>query len=273
MGSDRRAAKFEASSYGFRPGRSGPDAIERIFCYARPYSRRKWVVDADIKGAFDHIDHSFLLKQVSRFPAKSLLEQWLKAGYLEANVFYPTSSGTPQGGSCSPLLANIALHGLEQAIGMGYQHGGGRVQTCGPRRVVRYADDFLVFCSTQEDAQQAVLLLRTWLKERGLALSEEKTRIVHLKEGFDFLGFNVRQYPSRNTATGWKTLIKPSKESIQKIRDRLRTEWLALKTGRVEVIVKRLNPIIRGWSNYFRTGVAYETFTKRSAVAVRSLDV
>ena len=202
------------------------------------------------------------MKRVGRFPAKNLLKQWLKAGYLEANVFYPTSSGTPQGGSCSPLLANIALHGLEQAMGMGYQYGGGRVQTCGPRRVVRYADDFLVFCSTQEDAQQTVLLLRDWLKERGLQLSEEKTRIVHLKEGFDFLGFHVRQYPSRNTATGWKTLIKPSKESIQKIRDRLRTEWLALKTGRVEVIVKRLNPIIRGWSNYFRTGVAYETFTK-----------
>lgn len=158
-------------------------------------------------------------------------------------------------------------------MGMGYQYGGGRVQTCGPRRVVRYADDFLVFCSTQEEAQQTVLLLRDWLKERGLQLSEQKTRIVHLKEGFDFLGFHVRQYPSRNTTTGWKTLIKPSKESIQKIRDRLRTEWLGLKTGRVEVIVKRLNPIIRGWSNYFRTGVAYETFTKRSALAVRSLDV
>ena len=255
-------AKFEASSYGFRPGRSCHDAIERIFRYARPDSRRKWVVDADIKGAFDHIDHSFLLQRTGRFPAKSLLEQWLKAGYLEANVFYPTDSGTPQGGSCSPLLANIALHGLEQAIGMDYQHGGGRVQTCGPRRVVRYADDFLVFCSTQEDAQQAVLLLKDWLKERGLALSEEKTRIVHLTDGVDFLGFHVRQYPSRNTATGWKTLTKPSKASVQKIRDRLRAEWLGLKTQRVEVIVKRLNPIIRGWSNYFRIGVAYETFTK-----------
>ena len=255
-------AKFEASSYGFRPGRSCHDAIERIFRYARPDSRRKWVVDADIKGAFDHIDHSFLLERIGRFAAKSLLKQWLKAGYLEANVFYPTDSGTPQGGSCSPLLANIALHGLEQAVGMGYQYGGGRTQTCGPRRVVRYADDFLVFCPTQEDAQQTVLLLRDWLKERGLTLSEEKTRIVHLEDGFDFLGFNVRQYPSRNTRTGWKTLIKPSKASVQKIRDRLRAEWLGLKTQPVEVIVKRLNPIIRGWSNYFRTGVAYETFTK-----------
>ena len=145
---------------------------------------------------------------------------------------------------------------------MGYQYGGGRTQTCGSRRVVRYADDFLVFCPTQEDARQTVLLLRDWLKARGLALSEEKTRIVHLKDGVDFLGFHVRQYPSLNTRTGWKTLIKPSKASVQKIRDRLRAEWLALKTQRVEVIVKRLNPIIRGWSNYFRTGVAYETFTK-----------
>lgn len=255
-------AKFEASSYGFRPGRSCHDAIERIFRYARPDSRRKWVVDADIKGAFDHIDHLFLLKRIGRFPAKGLLEQWLKAGYLEANVFYPTDSGTPQGGSCSPLLANIALHGLEEAMGMSYQYGGGRPQTCGPRRVVRYADDFVVFCSTQEEAQQTVLLLRDWLAERGLQLSEDKTRVVHLKDGFDFLGFNVRQYPSRNTRTGWKALIKPSKASVQKLRNRLRAEWLALKTQRVEVIVKRLNPIIRGWSNYFRIGVAYETFTK-----------
>ncbi|MBC3795095.1 group II intron reverse transcriptase/maturase [Spirosoma utsteinense] len=249
-------AKFEASSYGFRPGRSCHDAIERIFRYARPDSRRKWVVDADIKGAFDHIDHLFLLQRIGRFPAKRLLEQWLKAGYLEANVVYPTDSGTPQGGSCSPLLANIALHGLEQAMGMTYQYGGGRTQTCGPRRVVRYADDFLVFYSTQEDAQQAVLLLRDWLKERGLALSGEKTRIVHLTDGVDFLGFNVRQYPSRNTRTGLKTLIKPSRTTVQKIRDRLRAEWLGLKTQRVDVIVKRLNPIIRSWSNYFRTGVA-----------------
>ncbi len=135
-----------------------------------------------------------------------------------------------------------------------------------PKRVdcagLRHADDFLVFCSTQEDAQQAVLLLRDWLKKRGLALSEEKTRIVHLKDGVDFLSFHVRQYPSRNTRTGLKTLLKPNKTSIQKIRNRLRMEWLGLKTQRVEVIVKRLNPIIRGWSNYFRTGVAYETFTK-----------
>lgn len=255
-------AKFEAGSYGFRPGRSCHDAIERIFRYARPDSQRKWIVDADIRGAFDYIDHSFLLERIGRFPAKGLLKQWLEAGYLDANVVYPTDSGTPQGGSCSPLLANIALHGLEQAMGMSYQYGGGRTQTCGLRRVVRYADDFLVFCSTQEDAQQAVLLLRDWLKERGLALSEEKTRIVHLKDGVDFLGFHVRQYPSRNTRTGLKTLIKPGKTSVQKIRDRLRMEWLGLKTQRVEVIVKRLNPIIRGWSNYFRTGVAYETFTK-----------
>ena len=179
-------ARFEGTSYGFRPGRSGHDAIEKIFGLARPNKTKKWVLDADIRGAFDHISHDYLLKAIGPVPGKELIKQWLKAGYVEQEVFHATEQGTPQGGVVSPLLANIALHGMEEAIGVKYDYRG---QLIGKRAVVRYADDFVCFCETREDAERVQGILTEWLKERGLTLSEEKTRIVHLTEGFDFLGF------------------------------------------------------------------------------------
>jgi RNA-directed DNA polymerase len=163
-------------------------------------------LDADIRGAFDHISHEYLLKAIGSVPGKELIKQWLKAGYVEHGTFHATEQGTPQGGVVSPLLANIALHGMEEAIGVTYDYRG---QLIGNRAVVRYADDFICFCETREDAEQVQGILMEWLKERGLTLSEEKTRIVHLTEGFDFLGFNIRHYPAPKTSrTGWKLLIK-----------------------------------------------------------------
>jgi RNA-directed DNA polymerase len=131
-------AKFEGTSYGFRPGRSGHDAIEKIFGLARPNKTKKWVLDADIRGAFDHISHEYLLKAIGPVPGKELIKQWLKAGYVEKEVFHATEQGTPQGGVVSPLLANIALHGMEEAIGVKYDYRG---QLIGKRAIVRYADD------------------------------------------------------------------------------------------------------------------------------------
>src|SRR5256714_299055 len=179
-------AKFEGTSYGFRPGRSCHDAIEKIYLLARPNKTKKWVLDADIKGAFDNISHDHLLSAIGPVPGKELIKQWLKAGYVEQEIFHATERGTPQGGVVSPLLANIALHGMEEAIGVKYNCRG---ELIGNRAVVRYADDFVCFCETKEDAQQVQSILTDWLKERGLTLSEEKTRIVHLTEGFDFLSF------------------------------------------------------------------------------------
>src|SRR5256714_2152340 len=179
-------ARFEGTSYGFRPGRSCHDAIEKIFVLARPNKTKKWVLDADIKGAFDNISHDYLLRAIGPVPGKELIKQWLKAGYVEQEMFHATERGTPQGGVVSPLLANIALHGMEEAIGVKYNCRG---ELIGNRAVVRYADDFVCFCETKEDAQQVQSILTDWLKERGLTLSEEKTRIVHLTEGFDFLSF------------------------------------------------------------------------------------
>jgi RNA-directed DNA polymerase len=253
-------AQFEATSYGFRPGRSCHDAVAKIFGFSRPRSRKKWVIDADIQGAFDNIDHRFLLDTIGPVPGKELLKQWLKAGYVDKGVFNPTESGTPQGGVISPLLANIALHGLEAALGVKYDPRG---QSIGTRAVVRYADDFLVFCETKEDAQTCLSVLADWLKQRGLVLSPEKTRIVHLKEGVDFLGFNIRHYSNpATTRTGWKLLIKPSRQSLQNTRNKLRQVWMSSKGHSASTVVEKLNPLIRGIANYFRIGVAQEAFDK-----------
>jgi RNA-directed DNA polymerase len=174
-------------------------------------------------------------------------------------MFQATERGTPQGGVASPLLANIALHGMEEAIGVKYDYRG---QLIGKRAVVRYADDFVCFCETKEDAEQVQHILMEWLKERGLTLSEEKTRIVHLTEGFDFLGFNIRHYPAPQTSrTGWKLLIKPSKEAVQDVQRKVKGQWHEAQGKNVPAVLTKLNPIIRGWANYFRTAVAKEIFS------------
>jgi RNA-directed DNA polymerase len=252
-------ARFEGTSYGFRPGRSCHDAIAKIFLLARPNKRKKWVVDADIRGAFDHIDHDFLLRALGDAPGRELVRQWLKAGVLEEGTLRDTPAGTPQGGVLSPLLLNVALHGLEAALGVTRNHKG---EIAGPRAVVRYADDFVVFCESREDAERVKdRILPPWLAERGLSLSAEKTRIVHLTEGFDFLGFNVRHYRSPRTArSGFKLLIKPSKKAVVVKRRELRDLWLRLRGQRIAVVRAWLNPVIRGWANYFRPAVASEVF-------------
>jgi RNA-directed DNA polymerase len=254
-------ARFEGSSYGFRPGRGCQDAIARIYRLAVPNRRKQWVVDADIQGAYDNIDHSFLLRTLGACPGRELIKQWLKAGCVEEGVFQHTPQGTPQGGCISPLLLNVALHGMERALGVQHNCRGHLV---GKRAVVRYADDFLVFCESQEDAKKvAEQILPTWLAERGLALSTEKTRIVHLRQGFDFLGFTIRHYPTpQTTKAGYKLLIKPSKKSVAEKRRELRDIWKQLRGHPIAAVLTRLNPIIRGWANYYRTVVSSKVFAK-----------
>jgi RNA-directed DNA polymerase len=217
------------------------------------------VVDADIKGAFDNIAHHHILDAIGSFPAKEAIKQWLKAGYVDKGTLHATETGTGQGAIVSPLLANIALHGMETALGITRNAKG---YVTGPRAVVRYADDFVVCCESRNDAEQVLVLLKDWLADRGLTLSEEKTRIVHLTDGFDFLGFTVRRYRVPHTRTGHKLLITPSKAAVTELRTRLRAEWRALAGQPVDAVVHRLNPIIRGWANYFRSGVATKTFSR-----------
>lgn len=251
-------AWFEGCSYGFRPGRSCHDAIAKIFVLARPNKRKKWVVDADISGAFDHVDHAFLVDTIGPVPGRELIKQWLKAGYLESGVLHATKEGTPQGGVISPLLLNIALHDMEDALGVVHDRRG---QITSKRALVRYADDFVVFCESRDDAERVVELLEEWLALRGLSLSREKTRIVHLTEGSDFLGFTIRHYPApRTSRSGYKLLITPSRASVQTIRTSLREVWRALISHNVDAVLKRLNPIIRGQALYYRIGASSKTF-------------
>jgi RNA-directed DNA polymerase len=250
-------ARFEASSYGFRPGRGCHDALEQVFLLASGKSQKRWVLDADIKGAFDNISHEYLLKQLEDFPQRELIHQWLKAGYVEIGSYHPTEAGTPQGGVISPLLANIALHGMEEALVIKYNPDG---RNRSGRAVVRYADDFVVFCKTEEDANKAKEILTGWLTERGLQFSEEKTRIVNLSEGFDFLSVNVKQYEVKNRKSDRVLLMKPSREAVKRRMDGLKDVWRSLRGIHHDVVCKKLNPIIKGWANYHRKFVASRTF-------------
>ncbi len=254
-------ALFEGCSYGFRPGRGCHDAIEKVYSLAKSTTRKTWILDADIKGAFDNIGHEALRKAIEGFPARELIKQWLEAGYVEEGLLHPTESGTPQGGVISPLLANIAFHGLEKALGIRCERNG-RGSLRGKRGLVRYADDFVVFCESRNDAEAAREDAAKWLRTRGLELSEEKTRIVHLAEGFNFLGFNIRRYPTPGTTrSGWKLLIKPSRDAVAKFKERMKAEWKALQGTNITNVLTKLNPIIRGWGNYYRTVVSKATFT------------
>ncbi len=237
--------------------RSAHDAVEKIYVAVSPHRRKKWVIDADIKGCFDNISHEKLMQIIGNFPGRKLIELWLKAGYVDNNTFYPQESGTPQGAIISPLLANIALHSLENALGIRYNCRG---ETIGKRILVRYADDLVILCETKEDAEKAKNETKIWLKSRGLELSEEKTKIVHLTEGFDFLGFHIKHYKVNNTKTGYKLLIKPNKETLKQTRREIRKIFLEHKGKSVRELIAAVNPVIRGKANYLRKVVASEAF-------------
>ena len=249
-------ARFEPKSYGFRPGRGCHDAIACIFAtVSGRTARRVWILDADLAAAFDRIGHSHLLAQLGGFPARGLVEKWLKAGVVEKGRLVPTEDGAPQGGVISPLLLNVALHGMEYAAGVRYHSSGSQAGTtmADSPVVVRYADDEVALCVSREQAVQVKTQLAEWLKPRGLAFNEDKTRIVHLDDGFDYLGFNVRRYHG-------KLLIKPSKAALRRHRERLASEMKALRGANASAVIQRLNPIIRGWSAYYRTVVSSEAF-------------
>jgi len=237
-------ARFEPRSYGFRPGRGCQDAIAAIYNVCKGLMvKRVWALDADLAAAFDRIDHDHLLAALGSFPARDMIRDWLKAGVVEAGKgFAPTGEGTPQGGGISPCLLNVALHGLEEAAGVRYQASGTRAGEARPGSpvAVRYADDVVVLCPSQEQAGQVKARLAEWLAPRGLAFNEDKTKIVHLSEGFDFLGFNVRRYPNR------KLLIKPSQAAVRRVRERLASEMRTLRGGNAMAVIATLNPVIRG---------------------------
>jgi RNA-directed DNA polymerase len=262
-------ARFEPRSYGFRPGRSCHDAIAAIFTTcAGPLAKRVWALDADLAAAFDRIDHDHLLAALGSFPARDLIRGWLKAGVFEPGKgFAPTGEGTPQGGVISPCLLNVALHGLEEAAGVRYRTSGthaGDIMPGAPA-AIRYADDVVVLCHSQEQAARVKAQLAEWLAPRGLAFNGDKTKIAHLSEGFDFLGVNIRRYPNR------KLLIKPSKAAVRRLRERLAAEMRTLRGGNAMAVIARLNPVIRGWAAYYRGVVSSRVFNSLDAYMWRLL--
>lgn len=245
-------------SFGFRKERSTQDACEYIFgAYCRQCSP-EWVLEGDIKGCFDHISHEWLVDNIPM--DKSVLKQFLKAGFIFQDKLFPTDEGTPQGGIISPILANMALDGMQQMLAEHFDlscngkitrwmHDKSRVN------LVRYADDFIVTAATKEIAEEAKILIRNFLKDRGLELSEEKTAITHINDGFDLLGWTFRKFKR-------KLIIRPSKKAIKAFKASLSETILGKgKAWNQDVLIEKLNQQIRGWANYHQSVCASEVFS------------
>lgn len=266
---------FEANSYGFRPSRSGHDAIEAIFNAIR--YQTKYVLDADITKCFDKIDHNKLLAKIQTYPTlRNQVKAWLKSGVIDKS-WSATEKGTPQGGIVSPLLANIALHGLELEIKK-YARTWKGDKRANEKSIslIRYADDFVVMHKNLSKVLECKEIIENWLKEIGLELKPSKTRISHTLHkhegnvGFDFLGFTIRQLPvgkhhsgksTNKKILGFKTIIKPSKK---KIKAHIKSLAEVIKKHRSSpqiALITNLNPIIRGWSNYYSAVCSKDTFS------------
>lgn len=244
-------------SYGFRPGRAqgapGADALQQCHSVLSQRNSPEWVLEGDIQACFDRIDHQWLLDHIPI--EKSILRKWLKAGYLEQADWYPTEAGTPQGGIISPVLANLALDGLQERLAMAFPrqyHLPGRPSS--KVNLVRYADDFIITGRSREQLEQEVHpLVAQFLAERGLVLSPEKTTITHVDTGFDFLGQNIRRY-------GKKVLSRPSDAAVKTFYAGLRQVVRTSLHLDPATLIRRLNPKIKGWSNYHRHASSKATF-------------
>ena len=247
----------DANSYGFRPHRSCADAIER--CHDLLCKKRSppWILEGDIKGCFDNISHDWIMENIPL--AKKPLQEWLKSGYKEGQKLFPTTSGTPQGSIISPTIANMVLDGLEAHIdkACGIKKYGKTQYRCNPHIIhfIRYADDFIVTCRTESYLKETVLpAIQSFLEPRGLALSDDKTHITHIEQGFDFLGQNVRKYDG-------KMLIKPSKKNIHTFLEKVRGVIKKQSNARTINLIRQLNPMIRGWAMYHRHIAAKRIFS------------
>jgi RNA-directed DNA polymerase len=246
----------DRNSYGFRPRRSTADALSQCFIVLAKKDSPTWIWEADIEACFDNISHDWMLENIPM--DKGILRKWLKAGYIEGNVLYPTEKGTPQGGLISPVLANMVLDGLEETARNAVPKRIVRRSTRSKVHVIRYADDFLITAHSRELLEEKIIpAVVAFLKERGLNISAEKSKITDIKTGFKFLGASIRKY-----GTAGKFLIRPSKDNllsfIEETREYIRSH-LWLKT---EHLIHQLNSRIRGWTNYFRPLCSSRAFRK-----------
>lgn len=273
-------ARFEPNSYGFRPGRSAHDAIGVIHTIVASMDR--YCLDADIRKCFDRIDQTALLQKLTTTSTiRRAIRAWLRAGVMEGSSLFPTEAGTPQGGVISPLLANIALHGLEDAI-----RGAFPTWRTVPRQerwkpfVVRYADDFVVLHRDRDVLERARVVAADWLAQMGLELHPEKTRLVHTalvtdghRPGFDFLGFTVRSFPTTQGRgkKGTKTLIRPSNASQRRHYQVLAAIVERHQGSPQAALIADLGPVISGWARYFSTQASKECFSRLDWVLYRKL--
>jgi RNA-directed DNA polymerase len=236
----------DKNSYGFRPERATQDAIGQCFVILSRKTSAKWILEGDIRGCFDNINHAWLIDNIPM--DRKILLKWLKAGYIHKRILYPTEAGTPQGGIISPTLANMTLDGLEAELK--------KFRLQDKVHMVRYADDFIITGNSKELLEDEVKpLVEKFLSARGLELSPEKTSITHIDKGFDFLGVNIRKYNG-------KLLIKPSKKNVKALLDKVRNAIKDNKAAKQIHLIRMLVPIIRGWANYHRSVVARETFER-----------
>ncbi|MHC4913394.1 MAG: group II intron reverse transcriptase/maturase [Planctomycetota bacterium] len=235
----------DPNSYGFRDGRCCADAIKQCYnCLAKRLSAR-WILEADIQACFDSIDHDWMINNI--LIDKKILRSWLNAGYVDKGKLYPTKAGTPQGAIISPVLANMTLDGLESAIKNAVPKGA-------KVHVIRYADDFIVTGKSKQILQEKVKpAIHSFLSQRGLNLSGEKTRITRIEDGLDFLGQHLRKY-------GEKFIVTPSKNSVKGIVSKTRKIIRSHLGSTTAEMLRGLNPVIRGWANYHRHACSKKTF-------------
>lgn len=257
-------------SYGFRKYRSCQDAITQChILLCKDDKSPQWILEGNIKECFDHISHEWLLNNIPM--DREMLRKWLKSGYVFKGDLFLTEEGTSQGGIISPTLANMTLDGLQSLVQKAVKPywqktENGRKRIVPKINLVRYADDFIVTAKDKETIENILLpLIRQFMFERGLTLSEEKTKITHISEGLDFLGFNIRKYPNG------KVLTTPSKDAVHQFRDRIRKKIKSNKTAKASSMVRMLNPMITGWGNYYRHAASSKTFSRTDFEIFKSL--
>jgi len=245
----------DPNSYGFRAKRCVQDAVEQCFTCLNKGKSPKWVLEGDIKGCFDNISHEWILSNIPM--DKDILRKWLKSGYIETGKLFPTDSGSPQGSAISPTICNMVLDGLEAKIKEKYHKKKSNGKSYFPKvNFIRYADDFIVTGESRELLENGVLpIIRDFLSERGLELSEEKTVITHIEDGFDFLGTNIRWYKD-------KLLTKPSKKNYKAIISKVRAIIKQNPSMKQEDLIRKLNPVIRGWVNFHKYNVSTDAFER-----------
>jgi RNA-directed DNA polymerase len=250
-------ATADPNSYGFRIGRSCQDAMGEIQLMMASSKRPEWVLEGDIKGCFDNISHDWMMENIPM--DKAILKQFIKSGFVFGERLFPTERGSPQGGVISPILANMVLNGMERIVKENFPRA----------NLTRFADDFVVVLDSPKTAEKVKDLLIGFLGERGLELSEEKTLITHIDDGFDFLGWNFKKHRNQKRKV---LIIKPSKQSLHSMMDGIKETVLAQgKAWTQDQIIEVLNPKLRGWCNYHSSVMSSKTFDYLDAYLFRTL--